>query len=303
MTAPAVFWPSAFGLVFFVAGLITYRRDLLRATTSRGVFGLVALGPVLIAASLAAFGGEHFTAAKGLSEMVPKWMPARLFIAYFVGVAHVCAALSLVAKRYIRWSTILLALMFALFVLLLHLPNAVQNAANRVFWIFPVRETTFAMGGLAMFGTAVRNQWTNASNRLATVTRIWTAMVLIYFGTQNILYPQFTPGVPDITPTASWVPLPHVIAYLSGILLIVFGVAMFVRKYASTACTAAGLLMVLITLALFVPNFFLARNVSDHVTAINFVADTLLFAGTLFVIATASSGSESRAIGEARAAI
>jgi uncharacterized membrane protein len=302
VTAPAVFWPTVLGLAFLAAGLITYRRDLLTAT-SRGIFGLVVLGPVLIAASLAAFGGEHFTAAKGLSEMVPKWMPARLFIAYFVGVAHVCAALSLVARRYIRWSAIGLVIMFALFVLLLHLPNALQNAGNRVFWIFPVRETTFAMGGLAIFGTDVKGQWPTASNRLAAVTRVWTAMTLIYFGTQNILYPQFTPGVPDTIRTASWVPLPMAITYLTGIFLIVFGVAMFLRRYASSACTAAGLLMVLITLALFVPNFFLARNVPDQVTAINFVADTLLFAGTLFVIATASSGSESRPRVQAQAAI
>ena len=43
--------------------------------------------------------------------------------------------------------------------------------------------------------------------------------------------------------------------------------------------------MVLLTLVLYVPEFFLARGVSQRVTAINFVADTLLFAGTLFVIA------------------
>src|SRR5438270_13884848 len=94
--------------------------------------------------------------------------------------------------------------MFALFVLLLHLPNTVEHAANRVFWIFPVRETTFAMGGLALFGTAVRSHWPTTSNRLAAVVRIWTALAILYIGIENILYPQFSPGVPDTTPTAPW---------------------------------------------------------------------------------------------------
>src|ERR1700730_14832793 len=93
----------------------------------REAFGLVALGPTFVAAALAAFAGEHFTAATSLAALVPKWLPARVFIAYFVGVAHLAAALSFVARRYIRWSTIGLAVMFGLFVLLMDLPGAIRR--------------------------------------------------------------------------------------------------------------------------------------------------------------------------------
>jgi uncharacterized membrane protein len=298
--SPATFWPSALGLGFLGAGIWTYRRDVFIESSSARL-RVAAVGPVLIAASLAAFAGEHFTAARSLAQLVPKWMPARVFIAYFVGAAHLAAALSLVARRCIRWSAIFLAIMFALFVLLLHLPNAVEHAANRVYWIFPVRETTFAMGALALFGTEIRKQWTKTSNRIAAVASAWAAMAIIYFGIENLLYPQFSPGVPDTKPTSPWVPFPHAIAYLTGILLIVFGIAMLVRKYARSAGTLSGLLMVLLTLVLYVPDLFLARGVSEQVTAINFVADTLLFGGTLFVIARANSGSEPRPIGIAQA--
>src|SRR5215831_7058114 len=121
MISPAVFWPSALGLSFFLAGVWTYRRDLRRSEEGTG---FTAIGPVFIAAALATFGGEHFTAAKGIARFVPKWIPAHLFIAYFVGVALVAAALSLVARRCLRWSTIFLAILFALFVLLMDLPAA-----------------------------------------------------------------------------------------------------------------------------------------------------------------------------------
>lgn len=221
-------------------------------------------------------------------------MPARVFIAYFVGVAHLAAASSFVARRCIRWSAIFLAIMFALFVLLLHLPGAVANPAIRIFWIVSVRETTFTMGALALFATAVRDRIPTLSSRLAAIARVWTGIVLIFFGIENILYPQYSPGVPDTMPTASWVPLPLVIAYLTGILLIVFGIAMLVRKYAGVGGTFAGLLMVLLTLTLYVPQFFLARDVGQRVTAINFVFDTMLFAGTLLAITKAILDSESR---------
>src|SRR4051812_20771607 len=114
MTAPTVLWPTLLGVLFLTAGIFTYRRDF-HAGTSSSAFGLVVFGPAFVAAALAAFAGEHFTIASTIAQLVPKWMPARLFIAYFVGAAHLAAAASFVARRYVRWSSICLAVMFALF--------------------------------------------------------------------------------------------------------------------------------------------------------------------------------------------
>src|SRR5258708_2822650 len=145
MTASAVFWPTLLGLFFLVAGMITYRRDF-HVAPSREAFGLVVLGPTFVAAALAAFAGEHFTAAAGIATLVPKWMPGRLFIAYFVGVAHLAAASSFVARRYVRWSSLCLAVMFGLFVLLMDLPAAVTHPTVRMAWSLAARQTTFALG-------------------------------------------------------------------------------------------------------------------------------------------------------------
>ena len=281
MTAPTVFWPALLGLCFLVAGIVTYRRDV-TAASSRKAFGLVTLGPVLVAASLAAFAGEHFTAATSLAAIVPKWLPAPLFIAYFVGVAHLAAATSFVARRYIRWSAMFLAIMFALFVLLMDLPAAIAHPATRMNWSLAVRETTFALGALALFATE-----TGTSRRVAPILRIWTAAVLVFYGVENLLYPQFSPGVPNARLSPAWVPLPMGIAYATGALLVAFGVAMLLRRYASSAAAQCGMLMLLLTLVLYVPEFFLARTGSQWVTAINFVFDTLLFSGTMFVISRA----------------
>lgn len=292
MLAPGAFWPTVLGVSFFVAGLVTYRRELL-AATSREAFGLVVLGPTFIAASLAAFAGEHFTAARSLAQLVPKFLPGRLFIAYFVGVAHLAAALSFVARRYIRWAALFLAIMFGLFVLLMDLPGAISHPTIRIFWILAAREATFAIGALALFAVAVRDRWPAAANKLASIARVWAGLVLILYGSQNILFPQYSPGVPDTRPTSAWVPVPHAIAYLTGILLIVFGIVVLLKKYAGTGGALAGTLMTLLTIALYVPDFFLAQTVGDRVTAINFIFDTLLFAGMLLVITRAILDSES----------
>jgi uncharacterized membrane protein len=283
------------GLSFLAAGVLTYRRDF-GTLGPREAFGLVALGPTFVAAALAAFAGEHFTAATSLAALVPKWLPARVFIAYFVGVAHLAAALSFVARRYIRWSTLGLAVMFGLFVLLMDLPGAIARPRAPLNWMLAARQATFAIGALALFATETKSRSPQSSRTLAMIARIWTATVLICYGIQHVVHPEYTPGVPSSVLTAAWVPFPLLIAYATGCLLIAFGSMMFVHRYASAAAALGGLLMVLLTLGLYVPQFFLAANDQQRITAINFVFDTLLFAGTLLVISKAIADTESRAI-------
>ena len=183
-----------------------YRGDL-REPGRPGPSRILALGPVFIAAALATFSGEHFTQAREFSQLVPKWLPLRVPLTYFVGICLLAAALSFVARRGIRWSAPLLSLLFALFVLLIYLPSLIANPGVRIAWIFPFREGTYAVGALCV---VVYGSWSvKPSSSVALALRLWTAVVAIFFGLQNILYPQFTPGVPDQQPTSAWVPVPH----------------------------------------------------------------------------------------------
>lgn len=273
-----------------------YRREVF-VPASWPSAGVLALGPVFVASALAAFAGEHFTIAKSLAAMVPKFMPARLFIAYFVGVAHLCAALSLVARRCVRWSTLLLGIMFALFVLLLHFPGALRNPGVRIAWIVTVRETTFSLGALSFFATVIRDRSPRPATVIAQVARVWSALVLIYYGIDQLFHPQYSPGVPDTKPTSQWG-----LVYATGGLLIAFGIMMLVRKYAVTGAKKTGLLMLLLTAILYLPQSFLAHGVSDQINALNFVFDTLLFSGTMLAIARAIAVTEAPADAAARAA-
>src|SRR5579871_4184061 len=164
MTSPGVFWPSFLGWTFLAAGFWSYRRDL--KPRGEGT-GFVALGSVFVAAPLACFAGEHFTAARSLAQIVPKFMPAKLFIAYFVGVALLAAAVSFVARRCLRWSTVFLGLMFALFVLLMDLPASIRYPHVHLYWSLAARQATYSIGALAFFAAEVKDLWPKRSGRLA----------------------------------------------------------------------------------------------------------------------------------------
>jgi uncharacterized membrane protein len=285
MSAP-VFWPAALGLCVLAVGLWTHRRALFDSalpveSTMR------ALGPVFIGAAIATFSGEHFTDAADLVRLVPRWLPLRIPITYLVGVALLAAGLSLAARVAVRWSAPLLALLFGLFVLLIHLPNAVEHARTRIFWIFPFREGTFAVGAFSIFVSETKPSWARRVGGFSLFARLWTAFVLVFFGVQHLGYPQFAPGVPSPRPTSSWVPLPHVISHATGAILVILGAAALFKKTAVAAITWAGILMAVLTVLLYVPDLLLAHGPGQPITAINFVADTLLFSGSVLAIACA----------------
>jgi hypothetical protein len=111
------------------------------------VWNLADVGRFLIAISLVVFAVQHFLYARFVATLVPAWIPARLFWAYFTGVAFVAAALSIATKKMLGMAAMLLGTMFFLFVVLLHIPRvagAIRNG-NEVTSLF----VAVAMCGLS----------------------------------------------------------------------------------------------------------------------------------------------------------
>ena len=301
--SPLVVWPSVLGLSAFAVGLYTYRGEIFGSgrtaaleleAGARRAQRFFSLGVVFMALALATFSGEHFTQARGFSQLVPKILPGRLFIAYLVGAALIAAAMSFATRTCMRWSAPLLALMFALFVLLMDLPTAIRRSGAHFFWIFPAREGTFALGALCAYACGSQAGWAR-SGTFATILRLWTALVIVYYGIMNILHPEFAPGVPDRQPTSAWVPLHLQLAYLVGAIMIALGMAMLFKKAGVAAIRGVGILMTTLAIALFGPDLVLANSVNARITAINFVGDTLFFAGTMFAIGSAVAMSQAAA--------
>jgi uncharacterized membrane protein len=263
-----------------------HRRDLFDSTLP-AESKIRALGPVFIGAAIATFSGEHLTDAADLVRLVPQWFPLRMPITYLVGIALLAAGVSLAARVAVRWSAPLLALLFGLFVLLIHLPNAVEHARTRIFWIFPFREGTFAVGAFSILVSETKPSWARRSGGFSRFARLWAAFVLVFFGIQHLRHPQLSPGVPSPRPTPPWVPLPLVVAYATGAILVTLGAAAPFKKAAVAAITWAGILMAVLTALLYVPDLFLAHGPGQPITAINFVADTLLFSGSTLAVARA----------------
>ncbi len=284
-----VFWPWLVGLVFLAGGLAAIRRELdaARGPDRRIEDRWIELGPVFVGAPLAVFGTEHFVAARAMEQMVPVWMPARMFWAYFVGCALIAAATSLVAVKFVRLSATLLGVMFLLFVLMLDLPFAIAHPGDRLGWNFVLRETAFAGGAWALAGSQRWNSQAGKLNWMILFGRFSLAAAVIYFGFEQVLHPEFTPGVPDVKLTPAWIPLHAMWGYPVGAFLVLAGAALLLNFKPRISACWIGVLMTLLTALLYLPILARTRDPSQMTDAINFVADTLMFGGIALLVARA----------------
>jgi uncharacterized membrane protein len=282
-----VLWPCIAGSAFLIAGPVSVRKELADAP---GLDKLIALGPVFVAAPLAVFAAEHLVGARFIVQVIPPWIPAPLLFTYFVGVALLAAALSLTFKKYVRLSAPLLALMFFLFVLLIHIPGVVAHINSRLFWTIMLRDLTFAAGALALTATSRQQESTQSSAALTSIARIIIAVALVFFGVEHWMHPQFAPGVPLAKLTPAWVPLPFVLAYLIGAVLLIAGLALLLKMRSRIAATSVGLVMTLLTLFLYLPILAMASGTAQLNEGLNYVADTLLFGGAILLLAAAMPG-------------
>lgn len=267
------------GLAALVAGLALVRA---RFRAACGADRVLALGPVFEAVALAIFAAEHFTVARGLMTIVPRWLPGPLFWTYFVGVGLLAAAISFIAWRYVHWSAPLLALFFLIVVATLDLPNVSAGMHDRFFWILTVRESCFAGGAMVLAGS-VRPSTSWARTALIRLGRAIVALVMVFYAIEHFLFPRNVPGVPLEKLTPAWVPAPTLLAYLVGIALLLGGIGLLIRRTIRIAAAGTGMMLVLLTAFFYVPILVTEFHSPLVVEGLNYVGDTLLFAATVLL--------------------
>lgn len=284
MLSSTNFWMSFAGLFYLVVGSFVLRKEI---SAARGWDKLITLGCVFFAVSLAIFAPEHFRGPEFIQQMVPSWMPARWFWPYFIGCALLAAATSLTLRKLVRLSSTLLGLMFFLFVCLIYARSVFAHPNHRFAWIYALRDLSFAAGAWALAGLCSRVSSPQLSKSMILFGRIVIAIATIFYGVQHFLHPEFAPGVPLELTMPSWLPFPSVWAYLSGAILLVAGVGLALNKKSRIAATSIGALMTVLTLVLYLGILIRAHGAEAINEALNYVADTLLYAGAALLLASA----------------
>lgn len=264
------------GVAALVVGLVLVRP---RFQTASGADKVIVLGPVFEAVSLTIFAAEHFTAARDLMPLVPHWLPAPLFWVYFVGAGLLAAAISFIAWRHVRWSALLLALLFLIIVATIDLPNVPKGMHNRIFWTLTVRETCFAGGAIVLAGSVWPRE--RQAGALMLTGRAIVGCVFIFYAIEHFLFSRNVPGVPLEKMIPAWWPAPTLLSYIVGITLLVTGIGLLIPQRARISAAIAGTVLVLLTIFFYIPVLVAQFHTTElAVEGINYAGDTLLFAAT-----------------------
>ena len=280
---------SAAGLALLAIGLLAVKQDIAQG---RGLEKIVALTHLCFAMPLAAFGAEHLSGGQFLMELVPRYMPWRMFWVYFVGFALIAASLSIATRIQVRWSGLLFGIMMFLFVAMLHFPGALASG-SRILWTIVFRESSFGGGGLVLAGIAMGGV-RGPGKSLITVGRVLIAMAAIFFGVQHFLHPLGLPVVPLERQMPTWIPARVFIDYLTGAFLIVAGVCFLLAQKTRIAATYLGAWIVLLIVVIYGPVLILGLadpSSAAKVEGLNYFFDTLLFGGAILSLARASAES------------
>jgi len=289
--APTATAMCAAGLALLIIGFWVARTDIAEA---RGLDKIVALSNLCVAAPLAVFGALHLFGPQFVKDLVPRYMPWRMFWVYFVGCALIAAALSIATRIGVRWSGLLFGIMMLSFVAMLYLPFALRHLNARFTWTIVFREMSFGGAGWILAANA-KDGWTGrGKTMLLTVGRILVAIAAFFFGVEHFLHPLGLPGVPLQKEMPLWLPGRAVIDYVTGTALLVAGGSILLNQKARSVAACVGGWLLLLVLVIYGPVLVFALGdpgILVKVEGINYFADTLLFAGVILSVASAAPRS------------
>jgi hypothetical protein len=281
------------GVVIILVAIWAAKTDIAKA---RGLDKVVALSNLCFAAPLAVFGALHLAAAQGLATMVPSYMPWKLFWAYFFGFALLAASLSISTKILVRWSGLLFGIAMFCFVAMMDIPGSLATPKDRFGWILTLREMLFGGGGWILAGNAMREQGRGqVGKKLITVGRVIIGVAAIFYGIENSMHTANVPGVPLEKLMPAWIPAHLLIGWVTGAILFVAGICILLDKKTRMAATYLGTWIVLVVVFIYGPILIAALadpSTDVKVEGINYFFDTLLFAGAILALASATPRTE-----------
>jgi uncharacterized membrane protein len=119
--------------------------------------------------------------------------------------------------------------------------------------------------------------------------RLVLAIAAVFYGVQHFLHPLSVPDIPLERLTPSMVRFPSIWGYLGGAVLLAAGIGLALNKKPRLAATSIGAFMTAVVLFIYLPALINAiiASTPEINEALNYFADTLLYAGAALSLALA----------------
>jgi len=110
---------------------------------------MTTIGRILFAVPFALFGINHFLMMDYYVGMLTSFIPLGAYTIILTGIMLIAASISILSKKYVKISTLLLAALLFIFIVTIHIPNLFHEA-NRTATLIALLKDISLMGGSLM---------------------------------------------------------------------------------------------------------------------------------------------------------
>jgi len=113
---------------------------------------LTTAGRILFALPFVIFGINHFIMKDYYVGMLTSFIPLGAYTIILTGILMIAAGISIITKKYVELSTLLLAGMLFIFILTIHVPHLVKGVDTTVSLIALLKDISLMGGSLMIAG-------------------------------------------------------------------------------------------------------------------------------------------------------
>lgn len=111
---------------------------------------ITTIGRVLFAVPFILFGINHFLMMDYYAGMLTSFVPLGAYTIILTGILLIAAGVSILTKKYVMQSTILLAMLLFVFILTIHIPHLMSDGKDKAITLIALLKDISLMGGSIM---------------------------------------------------------------------------------------------------------------------------------------------------------
>jgi putative oxidoreductase len=113
---------------------------------------ITTIGRILFAIPFALFGINHFLMTDYYLGMLTSFIPLGAYTIILTGIMLIAASISIITKKFVRFATIMLAVLLFIFIVTIHIPHLFTETDKTVTLIALLKDISLMGGSLMIAG-------------------------------------------------------------------------------------------------------------------------------------------------------
>jgi uncharacterized membrane protein len=110
------------------------------------------IGRIIFAIPFAVFGINHFIMKDYYLGMITSFIPLGAYTIILTGIMLIAASISIISKKFVKFSTITLAILLFVFIITIHIPHLFSSTDKTIILLALLKDISLMGGSLMIAG-------------------------------------------------------------------------------------------------------------------------------------------------------